>query len=97
MVSPSAPKATSNLSVMVVRKVTPCSEQKASGEEEIWTEFLIVFFPILLEVVQEIKMFNLDDTKQLTWSGYKRTNFFTLLEPCRETSQTYYNHYISHY
>lgn len=40
-----------------------------------------------MEVVQEIKLFNLDDTKQLTWSGYKWANFFTLLEPCKEISQ----------
>lgn len=33
-VSPSLPKATSNLSRMVVSKVTPCSEQKPSAKEK---------------------------------------------------------------
>lgn len=34
IVSPSLPNATSNLSMMVVSKVTPCSEQKPSAEEK---------------------------------------------------------------
>lgn len=50
------------------------------------TRCLVVFFFILLEVIEEIKMCNGNDTKRLTWSVHKRADFFDLLEPCRETS-----------